>query len=90
MNNWLTELKISKEKTISSKINKNNENLIPIDNNSISKDPESKLIDKRFDKVKDWKKLENDSNKERINKNTSNGCKKRKKRKEHNNQPKEK
>ena len=44
---------------------------------SINKQPESKLIDRRFDNVKDWKKLENDSNKQRTNKNISNRCKNR-------------
>ena len=33
------------------------------DNNEINKDPASILIDKRLDSVKDWEKLEKDSNK---------------------------
>ena len=53
--------------------------MVPInaatDNKLISKEPESRLIDKRFDNVKDWNKIEKDSSKERINKNTCNRCK---------------
>ena len=56
-------------------------------NKEVNKEPASKLIDKRFANVKDWKKLEKDSSKERTNRNNSNLVKKRYKRKEHNNNP---
>ena len=56
-------------------------------NKEVNKEPASKLIDKRFANVKDWKKLEKDSSKERTNRKNSNLVKKRNKRKEHNNNP---
>ncbi len=56
-------------------------------NKEVNKEPASKLIDKRFANVKDWKKLEKDSSKESTNRNNSNLVKKRNKRKEHNNNP---
>ena len=65
-------------------LNQINESII---NKEVNKEPASKLIDKRFANVKDWKKLEKDSSKERTNRNNSNLVKKRNKRKEHNNNP---
>jgi hypothetical protein len=56
-------------------------------NKEVNKEPASKLIDKRFANVKDWKKLEKDSSKQRTNRKNSNLVKKRYKRKEHNNNP---
>ena len=42
-----------------------------IDIKLINKEPARILIDKRLDKVKDWKIIEKDSNINRINKNSS-------------------
>ena len=55
INNWIIELNISKQKINHNKNkNKYNKNhLIATDNSSINKEPESKLIDRRFDNVKD-------------------------------------
>jgi hypothetical protein len=75
INNWIDELRISKENTI----NKNQIMIIEVillfipqlkrnkDNKEVNKEPHSMLIDNRFDNVKDWKKLENDSSKQSIN-----------------------
>lgn len=99
INDWIPPLKISKQKTIQrnikNNIKKNNswnnkKNLTATDNNSISKEPDKRLIDKRFDNVKDWKKLENNSSKEIIHKNISNRCKKRYERKGNKGKSKEK
>jgi len=58
INDWIPPLKISKQKTIQRNIKnkwkKNNiqwkkKNLTATDNNSISKEPDKRLIDKRFD-----------------------------------------
>jgi hypothetical protein len=42
------------------------------DNKEVNKEPHSMLIDNRFDNVKDWKRLENDSNIPKVNKNNCN------------------
>ena len=95
INNWIEELRISKEKTIKRRkrikvpimLWSLIKAITAIINKEVNKEPASKLIDKRFANVKDWKKLEKDSSKESTNRNNSNLVKKRNKRKEHNNNP---
>ena len=81
INNWIEELRISKEKTIQRKQHPIKEPTIKrslinartaTDNKEVNKEPASRLIDKRFANVKDWKKLEKDSSKERSNRNNCN------------------
>jgi len=63
--------------------------LTAIDNKEVNEEPDSRLIEIRFDKVKDWEKLEKDSGKESTNENNSNLTKKGWKRKGRNNIPKQ-
>lgn len=78
VNNWTNELRISPEYIISKGII--NKELIKtilmntitaIDNRVTNKEPAAILIDKRLARVKDWKRLENDSIIYNINKNNS-------------------
>ena len=68
---------ISKENTINKNSNnKDSDNIEKIpqlkrnkDNKEVNKEPHSIFKDNRFDNVKDWKRLENDSNIPKVNKN---------------------
>jgi len=70
---------ISKENTINKNSNnKDSDNIEKIpqlkrnkDNKEVNDEPHSMLIDNRFDNVKDWKRLENDSNIPKVNKNNN-------------------
>jgi len=78
INNWINELitskqYINKRRITNMKFNiKYKLNIIsPIDIKEINKEPATILIDNRLDKVRDWKIIENDSNINKIIKNTS-------------------
>lgn len=46
--------------------------MIPTEHSDVNKEPANRLIDIRFDKVKDWKKYENDSkNNKKTKKNST-------------------
>lgn len=76
VNNWTNELRISKEYISSKGIIKLIKILLmntitAVDNKVTNKEPAPTLIDKRLARVKDWKRLENDSIIYNINKNNS-------------------